>query len=84
VVTTARILVGPGQLNTIVPDMIDRADVLAIRTDDFMMLLHLTKLFALAFTTLAPAAEFAVEAMLVLSPVVVIITIECFHLAIAP
>src|SRR3569833_1872688 len=78
------ILIVLGQADLIAADMIDGADMQAVRLDHLLMILHLAQQNTLALALFAPRAEFAVEPVLMLAAIFVIVAIEVAHLAIAP
>src|SRR5438067_2335337 len=81
---SAAFRIGPGEDQAVARDLVDGSDMAVVIADDLHMLAHLAEHAALVHPPLAPAAEVAFEARLVLAAIVVIVAVELAHMALAP
>src|SRR3954467_8211361 len=80
----AGIRIALGQQDAIAPDLVDGADMVAVRSDHFHMLGDFGQSVALSLPLVAPAAEFIFEFGAVLVAIFLIIAVERLDLRSPP
>ena len=83
-VPAARVLIVLGQDDAVAADLVDGADMRAVRTDHFHMLGDAAHMLALGLALLPPAAELLLELRLMLAAIFVIVAVELVDPLLAP
>ena len=78
------ILVVFGQDDPVTLHLVDRADMLAVGPNDFMMFFHLIEQRSLSLPLIAPATEVVLELRLIVLAILVIVAVERVDLLLAP
>src|SRR3546814_4634449 len=73
-----------GEDDAVATHLVDRADMLSVRSHHLHMLRHAAQRLALVLAPLAPTAEFLLELGLMFTTIFIIVAIKLLHLPLAP